>query len=167
MCPRRARTRPATSWSPACFPRHADVAYRCMGAVWIPPSPSFTHSPSLPACPLPSSSGCPGDATQLPRPLSHSPSPSSPPLLSLSHAAEQSSSPPSTVAVATASPSPLRHAQKLRPDFLVSSVKPQDAGRPMEPSPSPSSPPAAVDPHRRPAVSSASPSPLRRPLQPR
>ena len=39
-----------------------------------------TPPPSLPACPLPSSSGCPGDATQLPRPLSHSPSPSSSPL---------------------------------------------------------------------------------------
>ena len=48
VCPRRARTRPATSWSPACFPRHVDAADRCVGAVWIQPSPSFTHSPSLP-----------------------------------------------------------------------------------------------------------------------
>ena len=48
VCPRRARTRPATSWSPACFPRHVDAADRCAGAVWIEPSPSFTPSPSLP-----------------------------------------------------------------------------------------------------------------------
>ena len=40
----------------------------------------------LPTCPLPSSFGCPGDATQLPRPLLHSSSPSSsPPALSLAH----------------------------------------------------------------------------------
>ena len=53
-----------------------------------------------------------------------------------------------TIAAATGLPSPIRHAQKLRHDFLVSSVKPQDAGRPVEP-PSPSSSTAGSDHHRR------------------
>ena len=103
-----------------------------------------------------------------PQPPGHSPplsrvSPSS--ALSLPSTTERSSSPPLIAYVATASPSPLRHAQKLRHDFLVSSVKPQGAGRPGT-SPSPSSPPAAADRHRRFVVSSASPATTSSPASP-
>ena len=88
------------------------------------------------------------------------------PSLSLSHV-RMRRSPPFAIAATTGLPSPPRHAQELRPLALKLFVKPQDAGRPVEP-PSPSSSSSGSDHHRRRfAVSSASSSPLRRPLQPR
>ena len=96
--------------------------------------------------------------------LSHSP-PASP---SLSLALGRSTpSPPFAVATASGHPSLPRVAQKLRLDSLFLPTAPRVPG-------SPASPPRRRSPLRAPitvadefAVSSASPSPLRRPLQPR
>ena len=125
------------------------------------------HATSSPAClPLPSSSGCPGTTPRPPYSLTLPRFFLSSPSLSLSRVRTHPS-PPFAIAAATGLPSPSRLAQELRPLVLKLSVKPQDAGRPVEP-PSPSSSSSGSDHHRRRfAVSSASPSPLRRPLQPR
>ena len=57
--------------------------------------------------------------------------------------------PPTGIAVATGLPSPSRHTRKLRSSALKLPVKPCPSGHPVEPSPSPNSTPAAVDPRRR------------------
>ena len=82
------------------------------------------------------------------------------------HRARMPPSPPHALAVATASPSPLRHAQELRLVALKLSAEPHKPERPVEPSPSPSSPPAAADCHRRFVVSSASPATMSSPASP-
>ena len=109
----------------------------------------------------------PGRRHPSPPALSHSPrlSPSSP-SLSLSHG-RTPPSPPFAVAVVSDHPSLPRLAQKLRHNPLFLPTAPRASG-------SPASPPRRRSPLRAPtivavefAVSSASPSPLRRPLQPR
>ena len=73
-----------------------------------------------------------------------------PPLCSLSLARTRTQpSPPTRTTAATGPPSPLRRAPELRRDVPVPTTEPQDAGRPVEPSPSLSSLPAAADRHRR------------------
>ena len=118
----------------------------------------------LPA--LPSSSRCPGRRHALPPALSHSPAvlPSSP-SLSLSR-------PNTTIAA-------VRHSSRHRPPLappLSSGAPPRPPLPPHQAKPlgklciasTPSSSSSGSDHHRRRfAVSSASPSPLRRPLQPR
>ena len=108
-------------------------------------------SPCLPA--LPSSLDAPDDATP-------------PPSLSLSHG-RTPPSPPFATAAVSGHPSLPRLAQKLRHNPLFLPTAPRASG-------SPASPPRRRSPLRAPtiiavefAVSSASPSPLRRPLQPR
>ena len=86
--------------------------------------------------------------------------------LALSHRARTLPSPPLAIAAATVSPSSLRHAQELRLLALKLSAEPRKPERPVEPSPSPSSPPATVDPHRRSVDSRASPEPLSTPAEP-
>ena len=122
-------------------------------------------SPCLPA--LPSSPRCPWTTPCLPPALSRSPPalPSSP-SLSLSPG-RTPPSPPFATAAVSGHPSLPRLAQKLRHDPLFLPTAPQLPG-------SPASPPRRRSPLRAPttvvvefAVSSASPSPLRRPLQPR
>ena len=88
------------------------------------------------------------------------------PSLSLSHG-RSSPSPPFALATAYDHPSLPRQAQKLRLDSLLLPTAPRVPG-------SPASPPRRRSPLRAPitvadefAVSSASPSPFRRPLQPR
>ena len=88
------------------------------------------------------------------------------PSLSLSRVRTRRS-PPFAIAIATGLPSPPRHAQELRPLALKLPVKPQDAGRPVEP-PSPSSSTSGSDHHRRRfAARRTSPSPLTPSLGPR
>ena len=122
-------------------------------------------SPCLPA--LPSSPRCPWTTPRLPPALSHSPPalPSSP-SLSLSHG-RTPPSPPFAIAAVSGHPSLPRLAQKLRHNSLFLPTAPRVPG-------SPASPPRRRSPLRAPTivavefvVSSASPSPLRRPLQPR
>ena len=125
------------------------------------------HATSLPAC-LPSPPrSMPRTTPRLPPALSHSPSalPSSP-SLSLSHG-RTPPSPPFAIAAVSGHPSLPRLAQKLRHNPLFLPTAPRASG-------SPASPPRRRSPLRAPtiiavefAVSSASPSPLRRPLQPR
>ena len=108
------------------------------------------HATSSPAClPLPSSSGCPGTTPRLPPysltlPRFFLSSPS----LSLSRVRTHPS-PPFAIAAATGLPSPPRHAPQLRRDPLYLLVEPRKTEHPVEPSPSPSSPPAAVGTRRR------------------
>ena len=122
-------------------------------------------SPCLPA--LPSSPRCPWTTPRLSPALSHSPPalPSSP-SLSLSPG-RTPPSPPFALAAVSDHPSLPRPAQELRLDSLFLPTAPQLPG-------SPAWPPRRRSPLRAPttvavefAVSSASPSPLRRPLQPR
>ena len=121
---------------------------------------------SLPACP-PLLASMPWTTPRLP-PCSLSLSPALPfsPSLSLSHG-RTPPSPPFATAAVSGHPSLPRLAQKLRHDPLFLPTAPQLPG-------SPASPPRRRSPLRAPttaavefAVSSASPSPLRRPLQPR
>ena len=145
----RLRPRQREGSVPSARARHRATPPASLLA-WRPPrrpgTPERRHAPPYPLT--------------LPRFFLSSPS------LSLSRVRTRRS-PPFAIAAATGLPSPPRHAQELRPLALKLSVKPQDAGRPVEP-PSPSSSSSGSDHHRRRfAVSSASPSPLRRPLQPR
>ena len=171
--------------SPLCSPAAAGrPSQQAAQPTWAPSSVIFlpdkrtgacpTGAPprratsSLPAClSSPRRSGWTGRRHATPRtslPLSHSsPSPGS---LSPSHT-RAPSLPPLAVAVATGLPSPPRHAQELRSSALKLPVKPCPSGCPVEPPPSSFPSPAAVDPHRRSGRFSASPSPLRLPLQPR
>ena len=120
----------------------------------------------LPACP-PLLARCPGRRHASPPALSHSPSvPPSSPSLSLSHG-RTPPSPPFAIATVSGHPSLPRLAQKLRHDPLFLPTAPRVPG-------SPASPPRRRSPLRAPTivavefvVSSSSPSPLRRPLQPR
>ena len=121
---------------------------------------------SLPTCP-PLLARCPGRRHASPPALSHSPPalPSSP-SLSLSHG-RTPPSPPFAIAAISGHPSLPRLAQKLRHDPLFLPTAPRSSR-------SSASPPRRRSPLRAPtiiavefAVSSASPSPLRRPLQPR
>ena len=90
----------------------------------------------------------PDVATQLPRTALPLPRPPLLPLLSLPLTREPPP-PPTGITVATGLPSPPRHAQELRSSALKLPVKPCPSGHPVEPSPSPNSTPAAVDPRRR------------------
>ena len=125
--------------------------------------------PRLPAtsCFSPSSPGTPGRRHAPPRTsLALSREHSLFPLaLSLSHG-RALPSPPATFAVATATPSPLRHAQELRLLALKPSAEPRKPERPVEPSPSPSSPPAARDRQQHSGHTSASPSSRTTPSRP-
>ena len=121
---------------------------------------------SLLACP-PLLARCPGRRHASPPALSHSPPalPSSP-SLSLSHG-RTPPSPPFALAAVSGHPSLPRLAQKLRHNSLFLPTAPRVSG-------SPASPPRRRSPLRTPTtvavkfvVSGASPSPLRRPLQPR
>ena len=133
---------PSSSWRQS--------ARRVAGARARPPR----HATCSPAClPSPPRSVSPDDAT--PPPCSLSLSPGSP-SLSLSPG-RTPPSPPFALAAVSDHPSLPRPAQELRHDSLVLSAKSCLAGRPVETSPSPSSPPAAADRHRRFVVSSASP----------
>ena len=156
-----ASSRPSPPPSSVVFvPTEGGECGRCARA---PPC----HATSLPAC-LPSPPcSMPRTTPRLPPALSHSPPalPSSP-SLSFSHGRTPPSSPFATAAV-SGHPSLPRLAQKLRHDPLFLPTAPQLPG-------SPASPPRRRSPLRAPttvadefAVSSASPSPLRRPLQPR
>ena len=124
------------------------------------------HATSLPAC-LPSPPrSMPRTTPRLPPALSHSsPALPSSPSLSLSHG-RTPPSPPFAIAAVSGHPSLPRLAQKLRHNPLFLPTAPRASG-------SPASPPRRRSPLRAPtiiavefAVSSASPSPLRRPLQP-
>ena len=110
--------------------------------------------------------GTPDDATQPPRPLSHSPSPSfSPPALSLSPKALPP--PQLTTDALPAVPSPLRRVPELRRDPL-SLLTEQATRTSSASSQSPSSSSfGRRDRRRRSGCPNPSPSPLRRPLQPR
>ena len=95
----------------------------------------------------PDSLDAPDEATQLPRTALTLPRPPLLPLLSLPLTREPPP-PPTGITVATASPSPPRRPQELR---LVGSyllAEPRKPECPVEPSPSPNSTPAAVDPRR-------------------
>ena len=130
---------------------------------------SRAHGRAATSC-LPTSSWPRGRRPQpvpIPPALSHSPRlfPSSP-SLSLSHG-RTPPSPPFTIATVSDHPSLPRLAQKLRHNPLFLPTAPQLPG-------SPASPPRRHSPLRAPiivavefVVSGTSPSPLRRPLQPR
>ena len=75
--------------------------------------------------------------------------------------------PPTGITVATASPTPSRHAPQIRRDPLYLLVEPRKTEHPVEPSPSPNSTPAAVDPRRRFGSYRASPTSPSRSLVPR
>ena len=136
--------------------------------VW--PARAHGHRATPPArllaCP-PLLARCPGRRHASPPALSPSPPALlSSPSLSLSHG-RTPPSPPFATAAVSGHPSLPRLAQKLRHDPLFLPTAPQLPG-------SPASPPRRRSPLRAPttaavefAVSSASPSPLRRPLQPR
>ena len=121
----------------------------------------------MPACPSPPRRpGMPGRRHAPPYPLTLPRFFLSSPSLSLSRVRTHPS-PPFAIAAATGLPSPPRHAPQLRHDPLFLPTAPQLPG-------SPASPPRRRSPLRAPtivavkfAASSASPSPLRRPLQPR
>ena len=154
---------PAQQASPAHHRRRPPGASR--PGVWPARAHGHRATPplSLPACPPLLASVSLDDAT--PPPCSLSLSPGSP-SLSLSPG-RTPPSPPFAIATVSDHPSLPRPAQKLRLDSLFLPTAPQLPG-------SPASPPRRRSPLRAPtiiavefAVSSASPSPLRRPLQPR
>ena len=133
------------------------------------PTLAGTRARHLPPCwPPPASFSrprCPGRSHAAAPHRSHSPSPSSsPPALSLTR---EPPPPPFAIAITTDLPSPPRHTRKLRSSALKLPVKPCPSGHPVEPSPSPNSTPAAVDPRRRFGSYRASPTSPSRSLVPR
>ena len=163
-------TWPISSWRPA----HLPAAFcrpppRTEGRGRVPDARRHVRAPPPPCWPPPASPGlprCPGRSHAAAPHRSHSPCPPLLPLLSLPLTREPPP-PPTGITVATGLPSPPRHTRKLRSSALKLPVKPCPSGHPVEPSPSPNSTPAAVDPRRRFGSYRASPTSPSRSLVPR
>ena len=171
---RKQRERVLTWRLPVRPAAEAGPAHHCSPPSSSSPRPeaaacSHAHGRAATSC-LPTSSWPRGrlpQAVPIPPALSHSlPALPSSLSLSLSHG-RTPPSPPFAIAAIPGHPSLPRLAQELRLDSLFLPTAPQLPG-------SPASPPRRRSPLRAPtiiavkfAVSSASPSPLRRPLQPR
>ena len=135
----------------------------------VPDARRHARAPPPPCWPPPASPDsldAPDEATQLPRTALTLPRPPLLPLLSLPLTREPPP-PPTGITVATGLPSPPRHTRKLRSSALKLPVKPCPSGHPVEPSPSPNSTPAAVDPRWRFGSYRASPTSPSRSLVPR
>ena len=137
---------PARRWPSPPGPPSSVVFPPDRGTACARRSPARARATSPPAGHLllpPDSLDAPDEATQLPRTALTLPRPPLLPLLSLPLTREPPP-PPTGITVATASPTPSRHAPQIRRDPLYLLVKPRTSGR--APSPTPlSSPPTTPE----------------------